>query len=348
MIFELVSGEHGITVGRPYQVRPPAQIGLLEKNIEDWIASAPETFFQGGEDVLVFAQSVQGRGMADLLALDASGRLIVIEVKRGRSDRTCVGQLLEYSAKWAKADYDAMNAEAQKYPAWKGGDLHARFCEFVEIDDFPKAELGAELRTIVVAPESDENLRRVIEWLRECGVPIEFISVSVFVDGEDRPRMLETEGAMSTGGESPSESWGGHWIFNTNETNAPGAYARMFERNVAAIYGYPSGPKTLEGGSEGETVMAYVNQQGLRAVGTIVSGAVEPGKGVFLDPSGHQQPNEFHLAVNWDVVLDPADAITPREARDLGYSLPVRTTFGKMRNGAGARAIERRIRTRGG
>jgi RecB family endonuclease NucS len=38
--------------------------------------------------------------MADLLALDTSGNLIIIEIKRDWSNHKTIGQLLEYAAKF--------------------------------------------------------------------------------------------------------------------------------------------------------------------------------------------------------------------------------------------------------
>jgi len=121
--------------------------------------------------------------------------------------------------------------------------------------------------------------------------------------GENVPRVLALEGvtAMSER-ETASDTWDGHWIFNTNESYGLAAYQAMFERNVAAIYGYPNGPRNLEGSRQDDIVLAYVNQQGLRTVGCVIDGQVRPGQGIFLDPKGGQHPSEFHLAVRWEAV----------------------------------------------
>lgn len=119
----------------------------------------------------------------------------------------------------------------------------------------------------------------------------------------------------------------GYWFFNTNETHGPYAYRRMFARQVAAIYGYPDGPRMLQGADPGDQIIAYVNQQGLRAVGTIVDGEVVVGEGIFLDAREEQQPQEFHLKVHWDAIVAPPEAISFARARKAGYQLPVRCTF---------------------
>lgn len=96
-----------------------------------------------------------------------------------------------------------------------------------------------------------------------------------------------------TGGpEIPNkEEWAGHWIFNMNESNAPGAYKKMFEKSYSNL-GYENSPKTLEGSNPGDIVLAYVNKQRVRALGRIVDREVREGKGIFVDSNGKQRPDE--------------------------------------------------------
>lgn len=135
---------------------------------------------------------------------------------------------------------------------------------------------------------------------------------------------------------------------NTNETHAPGAYQRVFEKNVAAIFGYPNGPANLEGAATGDKVFAYVNQQGLRSIGTVLDPQVRAGTEIFVDDEGKQLPDEYHLRVEWLVV--PADrAITSSDAAtQFGYNLPVRSVFAKLHRGSIALRLENELRARAG
>jgi len=85
------------TVREKYIMEAPSKAGLLEKSIEDFIADHPKTLFPN-EEILVIAQSISYRNMADVLALDATGNLIIVEIKIDHSRRETVGQLLEYAA----------------------------------------------------------------------------------------------------------------------------------------------------------------------------------------------------------------------------------------------------------
>jgi hypothetical protein len=120
----------------------------------------------------------------------------------------------------------------------------------------------------------------------------------------------------------------------------------MFEKNVAAIYGYPNGPANLEGAAANDKVFAYVNQQGLRAVGTVLDPEVKWGTGVFVDGSGKQLPDEYHLPVRWDVVPSELAITAADVATQFGYNLPVRSVFAKLHRGSVATRLEQELRLR--
>ena len=119
--------------------------------------------------------------------------------------------------------------------------------------------------------------------------------------------------------------WRGDWIFNTNETYAPGAYQKMLDQGVIAIHGYVSDAANLMGSAEGQRVFAYVNRKGVLAVGSIVNGRPIPGTTVF------GEDREFHVKVVWETVVDDDKGITLRYvSENKGYNLPVRCVFARM------------------
>ena len=128
---------------------------------------------------------------------------------------------------------------------------------------------------------------------------------------------------------APSQVHGSHRqrgdrFFNTNETNAPGAYERMFDQGVIAIYGYANGPSNLEGSTADQRVFAYVSGRGIVAVGRIVDGQVVPSDTVF------GQPREYHVQVAWETIVPADRAVTRQEVRqEFDYGLP-RSVFCQM------------------
>ena len=70
------------------------------------IRDGEETAVQSYEERPASKLSVAGKRMGDILALDADGRLVIVEIKRDWSDRATVGQLLEYAAEMTGKSYE--------------------------------------------------------------------------------------------------------------------------------------------------------------------------------------------------------------------------------------------------
>jgi len=348
MLFNIEEDNTDFKIGGKYIQKPASEIGIREKNIENWIADNPQLIFPN-EEILTIGQSISGRSMADVLALDTSGNLIIIEIKRDWSNRKTIGQLLEYAAKFKDVSYERLAEEVKKYDKWEEGELYDKFLDFADDKEFPREDIGKRQRVMIVAPDSDSGLKRIIDWLKDYGVPVEFVPFHIYTDKNNNPKLFMIDGVTSspeTPEVSDEQEWAGHWIFNTNETNAPGAYKKMFENNVAAIYGYDDGPNMLEGAEAGDKIMAYVNKQGLKALATIKNSDVKKGEGIFLDEDGNQQPGEYHLEVDWEIILPEEKAISSRQSKEMGYNLPLGLTFGKLLQGVLAKKIEEEMRKR--
>ena len=347
ILFKVVREEDQITF-RQYMKYSASQLDIREKDLENWISEHPELLF-GGEGILVISQSVSGKSMADILALDADGNLIIVEIKRDWSDRATVGQLLEYAANMTEVGQDKLEELHKTY--WKsrceGSDYNSLLSRFRKLNDDPQAGIPKpetmQHRIYIVAPVSDEGLNRIVKWLKKYKVPINFIPFTLYTvtDDTDMEILLEI-------GQLPKEQlvaepnkyiWEGDWFFNTNETNFPGAYKKMFEQNVIAIHGYENGPTNLEGSNKGERVFAYVNRRGILAVGHVVDGEVIPGDTIF------DGKREFHLKVEWEITVADKRGVTKSQVFDeKDYNLPVRSVFCGMNHHDAANWIVEQLR----
>jgi hypothetical protein len=312
----------------PYPQQSAAALQLVEKDLENWIAAHPELLF-GAERVLVIGQSVSGQSMADILALDGDGRLVIIEMKRAGSDRATVGQLLEYAARMAdEGTYEQLDKISRNYLKQTETSLSTRFRQFFDDETGEDPKLGSTQRLVVVAPAADEELRRIVRWLKGSGVAIDFVPFTlysagdggdIFIDIEPLPKI---EPSARTNFISAPAPWAGDWSFNTNETYAPGAYVKMFEQGVIAIYGYETGPENLTGSKPGERVLAFVNRKGVMAAGVVKDGEVFAASSIF------GEKNEFHLRVKWNVIVDDRGVVAVHEVKSkFSYTLPYRSVF---------------------
>jgi hypothetical protein len=105
----------------------------------------------------------------DLLALDGDGKLVVLELKRNRTPREVVAQLLDYGS-WVRTLQDddiagIFDGYLTKYrPDRAGVSLDQAFCERFNVAEMPD-ELNESHRLVVVAGELDDSTERIINYL---------------------------------------------------------------------------------------------------------------------------------------------------------------------------------------
>jgi len=113
----------------------------------------------------------------DLLAIDVEGNLTIIELKKNRTPREVVAQLLDYGSWVQSLSYDEIAAiYSEKNP---GKELEQGFDEAFEISLPEKINQSHEL--IVVASELDPSTERIISYLTDnYGVPINAVFFRYF------------------------------------------------------------------------------------------------------------------------------------------------------------------------
>lgn len=334
MLFKLIQdGEQ--SAFHPYMQRAASELNLKEKNLEDWMARNPDLLF-GAEKVLVIGQSVSGKSMGDILALDGDGRLVIVEIKRDWSNRATVGQLLEYAAEMVGKNYEDLEELDRKYWSQRHGKnpyvpLIQRIRELTDDEEIEKKDIPAVQpghRLYIVAPASDDGLKKIVAWLKEYGVPIEFVPFALHAVSDNAEILLEIEPLPKVqlqGKNAIDGKWQGDWIFNTNEKHAPNAYQKMFEQGVIAIHGYETGAANLTGSAKDQRVFAYANKKGVLAEGRIVDGQVVSGTTVF------EKEREYHVKVEWQTTVSHDNGVTIRDVKtETGYNLPVLCVFARM------------------
>lgn len=109
-------------------------------------------------------------------------------------------------------------------------------------------------------------------------------------------------------------------LLNTNRGHLPDGNdgTAIYEQGVAATYGdreeYGS---YLAEMAEGDYIISYVNGVGYRAVGKVLSewdGQEVTDESKWIDPEDH---GEYHIDVQWETVVDEANAISDTEGNKL-------------------------------
>lgn len=113
----------------------------------------------------------------DLLGVDGDGNLHVLELKRDKTPREVVAQVLDYGSWVTTLSRDEVIDVAEKY-------LSQPFeTAFEEVfGSAPPDELNAELQLTVVASALDSSSERIVAYLRAFGVPINAVFFTYIKD----------------------------------------------------------------------------------------------------------------------------------------------------------------------
>jgi RecB family endonuclease NucS len=104
---------------RPFR---PTELGSKyhERQLECWLESSPQVLIED-EPLLVIGRQINSPvGVIDLMALDADTASVIVELKRGASQREAVSQVLEYAAWLSTLDSRDLGRNSRKVSARVG------------------------------------------------------------------------------------------------------------------------------------------------------------------------------------------------------------------------------------
>ena len=272
-------------------------------------------------------------GRIDLLAIDADGNLIIVELKRGQTPREVVAQILDY-ASWVRhmtseqiadvfIDYQRrfLNRET---PEGINNALHEKFKTIPD-------ELNSSRRLVIVAGEVDPSTQRVVLYLQEeYGVEINVVVFRRFQDA-DREYLTRTWLSEPSTEASPRVISKGEWNGEYYVSFGEGPTRRW---NDAKRYGFVSAGggdwyvRTLGILQTGNRVWVSVPGKGYVGVGREVVTSVEPYDQFKVDKDGTLTPiaevgieanipdehSEHFVGIRWIKAVNLEDAV-----KELGF-----------------------------
>lgn len=246
-----------------------------EATLEDYLERDPSLL---GTRLLVIGRQVRTPygTYIDLLAMDSDGNLHILELKRDKTPREVVAQVLDYGSWVTHLDRDSVIKQANAH-------LEMPFeAAFEEVfGAAPPDELNAELQLTIVAAELDSSSERIVTYLREFGVPINAVFFSYLED--DGRRYLArswlatsgeaADGAGTRGKRSKRADWNGRdWFVSFGD-----GQGRTWEDGHK--YGFVSAgggrwfSQTLRSLPEGARVWVHIPKAGYVAVGVTLAAA---------------------------------------------------------------------------
>jgi hypothetical protein len=159
-----------------------------EQRIEKWISNDISLL---SPDLLIIGEQVEtaSGNFIDLLCIDRSGNLVIVELKRDKTPREVTAQALDY-ASWVK-DLDAEGIDAIAAQHLKGETMEDAFQSKFGID-LPEV-INADHAMLVVASEIDDSTERIIRYLSEThGVGINAVRFQFFQAQDGREFLVRS------------------------------------------------------------------------------------------------------------------------------------------------------------
>ncbi|HDR9054711.1 TPA: DUF4268 domain-containing protein [Burkholderia vietnamiensis] len=168
-----------------------SELGYTERNhLQEWLANQPDAL---DEELLIIQKEFDGfddtRERLDLLAIDKSGNLVVIENKLDDSGRDVVWQALKYASYCSTLSKSQIADIYQRYldKSGTGQDAKARICEFLGEEEFAEVVLnpGNDQRLIMVAAQFRKEVTSTVLWLLKHHVFVKCFRATPFKDGDN-------------------------------------------------------------------------------------------------------------------------------------------------------------------
>lgn len=243
-----------------------------EGRLEDWIVKDPSVL--GTELLLVGRQiSTEFGGRIDLLGIDQEGNLVILELKRDRTPREVVAQILDYASWVRQLTYAEIDTIALDYLK---ENLSTAFSEFFG-EAIPE-NVNTNHEMLIVASELDDSSERIVGYLAdEYKVNINAIYFSVFKHTDQeilgRAWLMDPEMVQERAETRKQAPWSGYWFVNVGEGEH-----RNWEDNAA--YGYIAAgqaekfSRPLKKLKVGDKIFAYTKGLGYTGYGEVVKEAV--------------------------------------------------------------------------
>ncbi len=277
-------------------------------------------------------------GIIDLLAIDKDGHLIVLELKKDRTPRDVVAQLLDY-ASWVihLVDTDIARIHGlyldRFHPKKNSESLDARFKMQFDVAAMPES-LNKNHELVVVASELDASTERMVTYLSdEYDVPINAVFFRVYKDGEreylTRAWFIDPTVPKAKSADVDADIvWNGEYYVSFGDE-----HRRHW--SDAVKYGFISAgggrwySKTLEMLEPGDRVWVNVPGRGYVGVGRVTSKAARINDFRVTDSEGGKKPlseaevsqpnmfesrddedrSEYMVGVEWEKTVSLDEAI---------------------------------------
>ena len=143
-----------------------------ESDLETLLETNPEYFFEGSKILIIGRQITTNlNSFMDLLGIDKTGNTVVVELKRNKTPRDTIAQLLEYASFVENLDYAQLNEIYQNY---SGEDISLEdyHQQYFQNESDEKVSFNKSSKLVIVAQEITKEIKQTAQFLRKKGLDI--------------------------------------------------------------------------------------------------------------------------------------------------------------------------------
>ena len=153
-----------------------------EIDLEILLENNPEYFFDNSKILIIGRQVTTNLNtFIDLLGVDQFGNSVVVELKRGKTSRETLAQLIEYASFIDNLDYEQLNEIYQNYSGEDASleDYHQEYYKSVADE---KVSWNKNSKLVIIASNITPEIKQTSMYLRKKGFDIYCIEFKYFVN----------------------------------------------------------------------------------------------------------------------------------------------------------------------
>lgn len=131
-------------------------------DLEPWLES--NAGILGPDIVIIGRQTMSKSGPIDLLGIDKTGNVVIVEIKRDKLPREALAQAIDYASDAAEWSVEKLGEICSEY---SGKTLEETFAESFSDVDVENLNINNTQRIILVGFSVEASLERMIEWLSD-------------------------------------------------------------------------------------------------------------------------------------------------------------------------------------
>lgn len=154
-----------------------------EIDLENLLENNPEYFFENTKILIIGRQVTTNLNTSiDLIGIDGQGNTVVIELKRDKTPRDTLAQLIEYASFVDNLDYEQLNEIFQNYSG-EEVNLEEYHQQYFENDiENQNISWNKNSKLVIVAQDVTPEIKQTSMYLRKKGIDVYCVEFKYFVN----------------------------------------------------------------------------------------------------------------------------------------------------------------------